>query len=108
MEKINRESRALFSSESRVSMRGQVYTFLGVSCGIWFWVSKRERERSNRVEEGERAAQYGRERESTKRESVQCVSSVCAEGCLSRSDSDIIATVLNITEFDFQKFKSDS
>ena len=54
-------------------MRGHVYPFLGVSCGIWFWVSKRERERSNRVEEGERAAQYGRERESTKRESVQCV-----------------------------------
>ena len=73
VEKINRESRALFSSESRVSMRGHVYPFLGVSCGIWFWVSKRERERSNRVEEGERAAQYGRERESTKRESVQCV-----------------------------------
>ena len=73
MEKINRESRALFSSESRVSMRGHVYPFLGVSCGICFWVSKRERERSYRVEEGERAAQYGRERESTKRESVQCV-----------------------------------
>ena len=98
MEKINRESRALFSSESRVSMRGHVYPFPGVSCGTCFWVSKRERERSYRVEEGERAAQYGRERESTKRESVQCVSQSAEKG----------VTVLNITEFDFQKFKSDS
>ena len=70
----NRKPRALFSSESRVSMRGHVYPFLGVSCGIWFWVSKRERERSNRVEEGERAAQYGRERESRPRERVCSVS----------------------------------
>ena len=61
-------------------MRGHVYPFLGVSCGTCFWVSKRERERSYRVEEGERAAQYGRERESTKRESAQCVSQSAEKG----------------------------
>ena len=56
VEKINRESRALFSSESRVLMRGQVYN---VPRGlVWNYVldiAERERERRNRAEEGERA-----------------------------------------------------
>ena len=41
-------------------------------------------------------------RESRPRERV-CSVSQSAEGCLSWSDSDIIVTVLNITEFNFQK-----
>ena len=85
---MNRELCFLVRAECQCA--AMCITFLGVSCGTCFWVSKRERERSNRVEEGERAAQYGREGESTKRESVQCVT-------LQKG-----VTVLNITEIDFQ------
>ena len=76
---VNRELCFLVRAECQCAAR--CITFPGVSCGTCFWVSKRERERSNlnRVEEGERAAQYGRERESTKRESVFSLQS--AKGC---------------------------
>ena len=86
-------------------MRGHVYPFLGVSCGIWFWVSKRERERSNRVEEGERAAQYGRERESTKRESVQCVSQSLQKGVFRGLTLILLSQYLTLLH---STFKSDS
>ena len=58
MEKIgeNRKPRALFSSESRVSMRGQVYAFLGGLVWDMFWISQRESEviAPKRRREGER------------------------------------------------------
>ena len=44
VEKINRESRALFSSESRVLMRGQVYNVPRGLVSDMLWVSQRERE----------------------------------------------------------------
>ena len=77
-------------------MRGQVYN---VPRGlVWNYVldiAERERERRNRAEEGERESTRERER----------------GGAVSLSLSQstlIMRTVLNITEFDFQKFKSDS
>ena len=71
MEKIvNRE--LLFSSESRVSMRGQVYNVPRGLVWDMLWVSQRERERRNGAEEGERELGHEGERER-----------VCRGGCRS-------------------------
>ena len=75
MEKINRESRALFSSESRVSMRGQVYNVpRGLVWDMFLGVEERESEVIASKRERELRSMAGRE--SRPRERV-CSVSLC-------------------------------